>query len=1263
MPSLRDLDFQISYGPGDDRLNRFFIPALAASVRYDRAAGYFSSSMLAVAAAGVTRLIANGGKMRLMCGADLSVDDVEAVKKGHEQLADLVARRLKEKVFLPEDDYAKNRVQALAWLVGTGQLEIQVVLPKGPDGQPLPGNLAEAYYHPKEGTFTDAEGNQVAFNGSVNESVTALVNNYETFNVFTSWLTPQYVAVSQSRFDKLWSGKDKDWIAMPIPEAARLELLKLRPNLPPTRDPFEKVVEKPEPPAPDLPADVERERIVFQFLRDAPKLLGAGPLGAATSTVDPWPHQRRVVKAVVDRFPFPAMLCDEVGLGKTIEAGLILRELLLSGRVKRALLLVPKSVLKQWQEELHEKFALNIPRYDGQVLRDAFDREAKIPPGTNPWNSRPLLLASSHLAKRRERQQQIADADGWDLVVVDEAHHARRRDFLGRDQFRPNRLLELLLGTDKVTGLKDKTAGLILLTATPMQIDPVEVWDLLKVMGLGGRWGAGEGNFLRYFEELRRPVGDADWGFVAAMLRDYLAAGGTWDEAFCGVAEQKLGPAVWDQLKAIPQAASPELLVRRLPAEAQAVVRELARRHTPLRRYIFRNTRALLRVYREKGLLKENVPYRDPKPVWIALRDGDEWPLYQRIEQYIRHHYQKYEAERKGLGFIMTVYRRRLTSSFHAIAESLRRRLGFLKGKLGLDQLVTDDDTEQDDLDQDVTESLFPDADPAARREFVDQCQGEIDYLEDFLADLNALGSDSKFERLAADLGEVLQKRDSVIVFTQYTDTMDYLREKLRKVYGSQVACYSGRGGERLRDGKWAVVSKEEIKLAFRSSREVKILLCTESASEGLNLQTCGVLFNYDMPWNPMRVEQRIGRIDRIGQAYDRVWVRNYFYERTVEADIYQRLDGRIGSFEHVVGELQPILARVAKAIEAAAMAGTDKREQVIGREVEAINQAVRSAEAGGMNLDRLADAEATVPPPDPPPLTMPELERALVGSAALAGRFAAHPTVAGAHLLDWKGPGRPVTFDPGVYDEHPNTIQLLTYGSDLLDELLAVVDPPTARAESGRLVRCSAGTPVERVGWYAANGHGTPVCSLRLLGDVLDGQTARSPGGGDAAAVARQLFEAAYRPVREVAEKTVRDRERSRAESLAEEARDLMVQAAYVDLARTAGDGLFAAEGTAGFTPETISRLRRHKTPFAGALKKIPVDGLTLSPTDPRYLHIAQTRRDILDRRFEAIRGRLGEVLTHYMSATSAESVAPAVAGGGEVRVAFVGPNERPAG
>ncbi len=235
-----------------------------------------------------------------------------------------------------------------------------------------------------------------------------------------------------------------------------------------------------------------------------------------------------------------------------------------------------------------------------------------------------------------------------------------------------------------------------------------------------------------------------------------------------------------------------------------------------------------------------------------------------------------------------------------------------------------------------------------------------------------------------------------MIVFTQYTDTMDYLREKLRHVYGGQVACYSGRGGELWNGTAWAGTSKENIKTAFRESREIKILLCTESASEGLNLQTCGVLINYEMPWNPMRVEQRIGRIDRIGQEYDRVWIRNYFYDGTVEATVYQRLDDRIASFESVVGELQPILSQVASIIEAAAMANDKQRGELIAKAIEEINRQVRSAEVSALKLDEFAAAVSEPVDDEPVPITLGDLERTVSESQSLGERLKPHPKLAG---------------------------------------------------------------------------------------------------------------------------------------------------------------------------------------------------------------------------------------------------------------------------
>lgn len=1260
MSNLRDLKLEISYGPSDDRLRDFFIPAMSASIRYDRAAGYFSSTMLAVAAAGVTKLILNGGRIRLLCGADLSEDDVQAINAGHATLAQQVEKRLIARFVLPESDYVRNRLKALAWLVGTGQLEVKVVLPTDKHGRPLPASRSDSYYHPKEGLFQDAAGNRIGFSGSVNESATALEDNYESFMVFNSWDgTAAHLAQIGHRFDRLWEEKELDWIAMPVPEAVRQKLLTLRPKSAPTQE-FGVDITEPEKLSEDttlarkIDAD-QRERIIFQFLRDVPHMLNASQLGMETCTVCPWPHQKRVADTIVKRFPERFMLCDEVGLGKTIEAGLAIRQLVLSGVVRRVLILVPKSVLVQWQEELYEKFVLNVPRYDGDTFFDVFGREVVGKDCDNPWNAHSIMLASSHLAKRRDRQQEVLAADDWDLVVVDEAHHARRKDFQNRDLFRPNRLLELLLGPEHRPGLCEKTRGLLLLTATPMQIDPREVFDLLKLLGMGGRWGV-ETNFLRYFDELRQPFEDVEWPFLLAMLDDHFATGGEWDERFCAVAETRLGPVTWDQVRRLHDSSGPEAVIRQLGGKAQAVLRELAARHTPLRRHVFRNTRTLLREYHRRGLLKDRIPYRDPKPEWIEMR-AEEEELYHRIEEYIRDHYQKYEAERRGLGFIMTVYRRRLTSSFCAIERSLERRLAYLKGGTATAGL-TDEDLEQEDLDEDVSELLPPDDSLEKPPDKVPSLfVGEIEYVEDFLSELRALGTDSKFEQLTKDLNDILRRRDSVIVFTQYTDTMDYLRDKLRLVYGGQVACYSGRGGERWDGTAWAGTSKENIKIAFRESREIKILLCTESASEGLNLQTCGVLINYEMPWNPMRVEQRIGRIDRIGQEYDRVWIRNYFYEGTVEAEVYKRLDDRIASFESVVGELQPILSQVAKVIEAAAMANDKRRGELIAKEIEAINRQVRSAEVSSLNLDDLTAGDIEPFVMESVPVTLQELERTIAQSKALGERLRPHPNLTGAHLLDWHGSWREVTFDRGLFDEHPSTLALLSYGSGLLEDALSVVEPPIQGQAAGIVARCSQLGASSPVGYFRLS-NGEPLSSLKTLTAALEEQDQDivKVTCGQKAELGKRFAEAGLqRSLRE--KKAAEDRRRAQLSSLTEEIRQLLSEAAYVELALAANRDLFDDALPLDFSEQAYQRLKRHKVPFAGAMKVVGTKLPKPRPDDSRYLRLRDSKKDVLMRRFEAIRGtlidRLGELMEARKKAEGAGQVAEA---DGAVEIQLIG-------
>jgi ERCC4-related helicase len=1056
-------------------------------------------------------------------------------------------------------------------------------------------------------------------------------------------LTP-YVAQVERRFDRLWQGKEESWLALEIPEAARRKLLSFCPPVAPTVDPLEDLSEVKPPEAMQAQVSILRkaqreESMLFQFLREVPFFPNAQQLGTETSTVSPWPHQVRIVQEAVKRFPERFLFCDEVGLGKTIEAGLVLRQLIISGLVKRALLLVPKSVLRQWQEELYEKFVLNLPRCDGGEVMDVFDRNLPWS-GDSVWNAYPLLLASSQLVKRRDRQAELLVARPWDLIIVDEAHHARRKDFLS-DRYRPNRLLELLAGTRERPGLKEKTRSLYLLTATPMQVHPVEVWDLLKVLGVGGRWGASQDNFLNFFKELRLSVKERNWDFLLTMVRDYLEAGGTIDPAFCETAERELGFIESDIVKGLPFSNKRQNALSQLSQSGLAFLHEMVRYHTPIRSFVWRNTRNLLRKYREKGLLKADISRREPRNQWVELKEGpgNERELYDRIEEYISDFYHRYEAERKGLGFVMTVYRRRLTSSFYALMKSLERRHAFLKGQVMPLGGLTDDDIEQEDLDRDVSEELS--------NEDRSRFKGELEYIEHFLYDLKTLSIDSKLERLFEDVGNFFKQRDTIILFTQYTDTMDYLRDQLREVYGSQVACYSGRGGERWDGVAWVLRSKEEIKTAFRQGDEIKILLCTEAASEGLNLQTCGVIINYDMPWNPMRVEQRIGRIDRIGQRFETVWVSNYFYQDTVEAIVYQRLGDRISWFEDVVGSLQPILHQVGRTIERAAMLKGKERKKRLQEEIAEIRREIELKSAEGLNLEEFITEEFdTVQTPSP--VTLHEIEKVLVSSEALGKCFRAHPEWPGVYLLTWAGEEIAVTFSPEIFDLYPNTVQLLSYGNPLFDSLIKSVEQMACLKDPAGVGLYKAAGPAPLSTFFENTHAGVqPVHALTGFRAVLSEGAA--PWSVTDVETADSTFQEALNACYDAQRRAEDNRKQSELLALKEEARQVLIRAAFVELAIAQEPNLFSEPFAYVFGQEAVLALKRYGAPYKGLFQIADSDGLTATPTDPFFatvqgqpIHFLHRKRDSLKQQGLEILHKVAAMRSGSQTESMTDTVVP---------------------
>ena len=272
------------------------------------------------------------------------------------------------------------------------------------------------------------------------------------------------------------------------------------------------------------------------------------------------------------------------------------------------------------------------------------------------------LLASSQLAKRTDRRDEVLQPE-WDLVLVDEAHHARRKEF-GDKARRPNHLLQLLGGHGGRPGLRDRTRCLYLLTATPMQVHPLEVWDLLKLLGLEGRWGASEQNFLRFFEEVRSPFGQRDWSFLVGMMKDFLEVGGQIDPAFADKASQTLGPVTWNRIQTLVDTIKSRAIIQELEPDARQVLDKMVQSPPRLFEHSCGATAAICFTGTGNVASSKNASPRASRSTSGSTSSLTSRRLYDRIEEYISQFYRKYEAQRKGLGFVMTVYRRRLTSSF-----------------------------------------------------------------------------------------------------------------------------------------------------------------------------------------------------------------------------------------------------------------------------------------------------------------------------------------------------------------------------------------------------------------------------------------------------------------------------------------------------------------------------------------------------------------------------------------------------------------------
>lgn len=1047
MTLLRDTAWRLKYTPDDGDLVRlFYVPALRSAVRYDRLTGYFSARALALAARGVEGLIVNGGRMRLIVGCTLGEVEVAAIERG-ESLRDAVEHTLIKMPALSADPRTIDSLELVAWMVANGYLDVKLAVPCDLDRKPV---RDDSIFHEKTGIVEDKTGDRLAFNGSINETEFGWTRNWESFNAFTSWNDGPRVDEEEASFAKLWADRARRAITLDVPTALREQLLTFLPD--PERLPKRlvdhgdegagQVAWKQKPaleseeqhiavqPTPDLSVDEERQAVWERIANAALHPVGGDRVGEATSAVVPWAHQIRAYHRLYDNWPPKLLIADEVGLGKTVQAGLLLRQGWLAGRLKRILVLAPKNVCKQWQIELREKFNLNWPIYDGQKLTwyrsPARDHDFEKPVSRDAWHLEPFVIMSSHLARRQDRQREILHAaDPWDLVVLDEAHHARTKG-AGTPQAKgPNRLLQLM------RSLRRRTDGLILLTATPLQVHATELWDLLDLLGLPPDWTPDA--FVRFFSEAaKEPVTNESLDWLSALFRANEAHFGEMSRAdaerhtrLSGLKARKVLQALRDPVS-IPR--------RQLSPEERRAAIAIIKRSTPVSALVSRHTRELLRRYFKAGKLSTAVATRQVEDRFIPL-SNEEGDLYSRVETYISETYNAAAPEaRNAVGFVMTIYRRRLASSFHALLQTMEKRKGGVGGFLTaadearIDENIADQVEAGEEID---IENVSEDERRALAFE-------EISTIEAIVDDIKRLPTDTKAIELTKVLSELKGSGyPQVMVFTQFTDTMDYLRDLLVGA-GSSVMCFSGRGGEvHNTDGTWTLITRDEVKRRFKEGH-AEVLVCTDAAAEGLNFQFCGALVNYDMPWNPMRVEQRIGRIDRLGQRFSDIRIINLHYEDTVEADVYRALRSRISIFEKVVGGLQPILTRLPRLIEESVLSNRPAPENKRDDALQALDSAIATGEGSALNLDEFADEALELPTRPDPAISLSDLRAVLDRPILLPlGTEAVHLNEKDYRLVDGYLPSAVrVTVDRVFYEMHADSVEFWTPGSPTFPDL-----------------------------------------------------------------------------------------------------------------------------------------------------------------------------------------------------------------------------------
>jgi len=947
--SYKDLRLRKTVEGSGKLLNRVIKPALKENTKTFKAlSAYYSIGSLEAIGKTLDYFLSNEGTIQIVIGDQLTDERTLRGASVDLQKEEIIKfqKKLQEDAELIRNENSRFTIATIAYLILDKKLQLKVANYKN-------GEL----WHPKMYLLKDRDGNEIAATGSGNMTALGFEKNYETHKIFTSWDFGQDYfesddpedPIDEEIFWRIWNNNDENTEVKELDSEYAQKLLEAIGN--PSR---EKVLKNADQKAKDnqnanllnFKKDLQTSPIFHEFN------LGESAL---------YPHQINAVQKALKMWPIRILFSDEVGLGKTLELGTLIAYLIKNNLVDNVLVLTPPTLTEQWQDEMKQHFNLDFARYDrtkkSWVYKDEeFPNIKEDTPLRYNDNFPSLAIMSKSMAVRSNEQHIFLENDSYpDFLVIDEAHHARmHRGYDGsakKTNFR--RVVEKI---------SDEIKHIAFATATPMRKNIDEYFFLLDLLGV---------------EEL---ISEKDYEKSLSIINDfYKDRNNRFNLDDLSLIKDLL-------IKVIEK--SEERFFHNSP-EIYSLINELKHGEVD-NAWLFENSKKLIEFHTiyhptriltsrnvQENLNKFSEIYKIPKrilrpspilPVDISNELND---FFSSIMEYVDRFYQITELaitpdKQLPLGLRRHSLQERFASSFWSAKKSITNRRehlinsleGFKENKITKEFFENSDEVlDEDTIIAGLTKNELVSVD---WENVIKNCESEIRALNTYvdLADIvinsspKGIDPDPKINLTIRLFSEHLENNPGkpLLIFSKYTDTLNEVERAVISYCESNdiyIGYASYRGDYRrikyANDREHRKAEKRDITRALNNGR-IQVIFCSSAASEGLNLQAASYMINVDVPWVPSDLEQRIGRIARLGQKEEEVLIDNIWYPFSIESNMYKRLIDRQRDMSFAIGQFPDLIAEAIKNFV------EDKDAKKIEKTIDEINKKKNSYEMKVLN-------------------------------------------------------------------------------------------------------------------------------------------------------------------------------------------------------------------------------------------------------------------------------------------------------------------------